>query len=555
MPVTSSSVARPTASLVFAIAAACGIADGPPLVSDRDLAAAAAQDSLWLSYGRDLGNTRFAPSARLTRSSLRLLRPRWEHRRDWQQGVIHSTPLVFGGMLFYTGYGNIVLAVDAYTGRERWRYQYVPDSSVYRSLCCGAVNRGLAAHDSTLYLATIDARLVALDARSGAVRWMREVAPLGQGYSMTLAPLVVNGRVIVGVSGGEFGVRGFVDAYDARTGERRWRFWTVPSPEQGGWWGSWATTTIGGSPLPRDIAREKADSARYADAWRHGGGGVWTTPAYDRATGLLFFGTGNPSPPYDGSIRPGDNLYTSAIVAVHASDGTLAWYRQIVPHDLWDFDAASPPVLLDVRTPAGVVPAVAHAGKTGRVYVLDRRSGRLLARSAPLVPVGAIYDAPSADTTEMAPGIWGGVHWSPAAYSPRTGLLYVRAMHNPVRIVRQPAGPHRAGARWDGGEVISEPSDSAWSVMSAVDPSSGRIVWSRRTPGPQFGGGVLVTGADLVFFADQLGALHALDARTGDELWTTQTNKYVSAAPIIYSLGGRDYLALPTMGGLIVYSP
>jgi glucose dehydrogenase len=377
------SVVRLTASLVCASAAACEIADAPPFVSERALATAATQDSLWLSYGRDLGNTRFAPSARLTRESLHLLHPQWEHRRDWQQGVIHSTPLAFGGMLFYTGYGNIVLAVDARTGRERWRHQYVPDASVYPALCCGAVNRGLAVHDSTLYLATIDARLVALDVRSGAVRWRREVAPLGQGYSMTLAPLV-DGHVVVGVSGGEFGVRGFVDAYDARTGERRWRFWTVPSPEQGGWWGSWATTTIGGSPLPRDIAREQADSARYADAWQHGGGGVWTTPAYDTATGLLFFGTGNPS---------------------------------------------------------------------------------------------------------------------------------------------------------------------------AVDPSSGRIVWSRRTPGPQFGGGVLVTGADLVFFADQVGELHALDARTGDALWKVQTNQYVSAAPVLYTIEGRDYLALPTMGELIVYSP
>ena len=212
------------------------------------------------------------------------------------------------------------------------------------------------------------------------------IADPDSGYSITMAPLAVEGLVVVGVSGSEFGIRGFLDAYDTRTGERRWRFWTIPSPAEGGWWGSWVTTTPDGDPLDRDIAREKRDSARYAESWRHGGGGLWVTPSYDPALRTLYIGTGNPAPMYNGRTRPGDNLYTGAIVALDVDRGTRKWHYQIAPHDEADRDMAAPIVLFDRVDGDSVVPALAQANKTGWVYVLHRRTGRQLLRSEALVP-------------------------------------------------------------------------------------------------------------------------------------------------------------------------
>ena len=253
----------------------------------------------------------------------------------------------------------------------------------------------MALYGDKVYVGTLDAHLVALDRRTGKMVWDRKVenAEPKEGYSFTMAPLAAGGKIIIGTSGGEFGIRGFVDAYDPETGRRLWRFYTIPSPEEGGWWGRLPLTTPEGNPLPRDTAQERRDSAAYADTWKRGGGPVWTTPAYDPALGLIFFGIGNPSG-VDGRIPPGDNLYTSSLAALDLASGKLRWYYQMVPHDEWDYDPASPPVLLDVPHGGATIPAVAQAGKTGWVYILDRRTGKLLRRSEPFVPQEHIFTAP-----------------------------------------------------------------------------------------------------------------------------------------------------------------
>jgi alcohol dehydrogenase (cytochrome c) len=231
-----------------------------------------------------------------------------------------------------------------------------------------------------------------------------------EGYSFTMAPLAADGKIIVGVSGGEFGIRGFVDAYDPRTGKRLWRFWTIPSPEEGGWYGNWSRTTPDGETLPRDIGREKRDSARFVDAWRKGGGSVYSTPAYDPGLRLLYVATGNPSA-VNGEIPPGDNLHTTSLLALDIATGALKWHYQMLPHNVWDFDAASPPVLFDVPAGDSTIPAVGHAGKTGWVYLLDRRTGRQIRRSDAFVPLENVFPTPSRQGTRSSPGTRGGANW------------------------------------------------------------------------------------------------------------------------------------------------
>jgi alcohol dehydrogenase (cytochrome c) len=529
-------------------------------VSDSTLAVAAADSTEWLVNGRTWDNARFAPAAQLTPANVAGLTPLWRHSSapDGDSSAqskarlrVHiSTPIVSDGVLYYTAAGNIAMAVDARTGEELWRYAH---DVGWTAICCNTVNRGLAAWEDRLFMATLDAELVALSSRNGRVLWTTTVADPREGYSHTMAPLVVDGMVIVGASGGEFGARGFVDSYDAETGRRLWRFWTVPSPDEGGWWGRWVTRTPDGDSLPRVIERERADSARYAEAWRRGGGGVWTTPAYDPELGLIFFGTGNPAPVLDGGSRPGDNLYTSSLVALDPHTGTMRWYYQLVPHDLWDFDAASAPILLDVKRGGQTVPALAHASKAGWLYVLDRRTGKRLIRSEPLVPQHNLFAAPTPEGTRSAPSGYGGTNWSPIAYSPRTGLVYVVAMHDEMTFVLDPAPYRGDGVRYLGGSMVGGPDSAKWGVVQAVDPATGTIRWTARWPHPLHQSGTLATGGDLVFFGEPEGELVALDARTGSRLWSHRVAAKLQAPPISYMLDGRQYVAVVSPDGVVAF--
>jgi PQQ-dependent dehydrogenase (methanol/ethanol family) len=520
-------------------------------VTEARLRSADSAGGGWISYGRDYGNRRYAPLARITRDNVTRLRAVWHYDPRGSSGRIESTPLVADGMMIYTDRDNLVIALDARTGHRIWHYRPKLGPA---ALCCGLVNRGVALAGDKVYLATLDARLVALDRRTGTLRWEQPVARPDQGYSFTMAPLAAAGRIIVGASGGEFGIRGFVDAYDPETGARIWRFWTVPSPEEGGWWGRWRTETPHGERLPRDIAREKRDSARFADAWQRGGGPVYSTPAYDPELGLVLFGTGNPST-VNGTTPPGDNLYTTSLVALDAGTGALRWYYQMVPHNQWDYDAAGPAVLFDVTRGDSVIPAVAHAGKTGWVYVLDRRTGAPLYRSDPFIPLENIFPAATLRGVRTSPATRGGSNWPPPAYSPRTGLLYVLGSYIPMLFVidsaaakRQPGEETQAYAAF---RKIED--DGRFGTVTAIDGNSGRIRGQKKVKDNMMYGGALATAGDLVFFGETDGTLNAVDARTGETLWRQQVGASISAPPIAYELDGEQRLAVSTRDGITVF--
>jgi alcohol dehydrogenase (cytochrome c) len=556
-----------TVALGFFLRGRDGGPVGLPLrpVTEQRLSAADTSGE-WLSYGRDRHNLRYAPFEQINRQTVGRL------KLLWHEGGIHlfksylrneSTPVVADGMLLYTDPGirtgepgNHVTAVNARTGRKLWTWYHRTTGG---ALCCGLINRGVALLGDKVYVGTLDGHLVALDRASGREVWNRQVegAEPSEGYSFTMAPLAAGGKIIIGTSGGEFRIAGFVDAYDPETGQRQWRFHTVRSPAEGGWWGQWVMTTPDGDPLPRDTAQERRDSASYPDEWQRGGGPVWTTPAYDEALGLVIFGIGNPSP-VEGRTPPGDNLYTSSIAAVEVATGKLRWYYQTVPHNVWDYDPASPPILMDIAQGRDTVPAVAEAGKTGWVYILDRRTGRRLRRSEPFVPLERIFAGPTADGVRISPGTHGGSNWPSASFSPRTGAMYVVGSYFPMLYRVDSVSSALADARVPGPDrhrfgVFSEiKGDGRYGLVSAVDVATGRIRWQHKVEDPLVFGGTLATAGGLVFFSEG-GAIHALDEGTGASVWRHQLGKGTLGPVISFMLDGQQRLAVASARGVSVF--
>jgi alcohol dehydrogenase (cytochrome c) len=507
-------------------------------------AAQAPRDADWPSYGRDYTNQRYSALAQITAANVdRLVLRRAFQTGTERMGALIASPIVHDGTMYLTTPYNQVIAWDLRSGRERWRYEHKLGSFLP---CCGPTNRGAAVGHGLVFMATLDAHLVALDAVTGDLRWDVEDAAADSAYSFTIAPLVVGTLVIVGSSGAEYATRGRVTAYDARTGERRWRWYAVPSPEDGGWWGAWRRTTSAGDSLPRDIERERADSGRYAESWRIGGGSVWTTPAYDPALGLLYLGTGNPVPEYDATVRPGDNLYTVSAVALEAATGRLRWYHQFIPHDIWDYDQANPMVLVAPRGRK----LVAHAGKEGWAYLLDARTGALVRRTDPLVPQRNLYVPPSPEGVWRSPGAAGGASWPPSAWSPRTGLLYIPVVHVPMLFKSFPQEPEAGKDYRRGNEAEVAPPDSTWGALSAVDLATGRVRWEHRAAPMGEGaiGGALATAGGLVFAGDQGGWFHAFDAATGRVLWEFYCGAGVNAPPVTFTLDGEQFVAVAAGG-------
>jgi alcohol dehydrogenase (cytochrome c) len=480
--------------------------------ADAAIRRAMADSTAWPSYGRDYTNRRFSPLAQITPATAARLRAVWSYRTGIPH-VFETSPLVVGGTMYLSTPLNHAIALDAATGRKRWEYIHKLGTTVH---CCGPNNRGLAVYGGRVYMGTLDAKLVALDAATGEQVWEKQIADNTKGYALNGPVVAADGKVIVGTSGAEYGIRGFVAAFDAASGDEVWRFYTIPSPDQGGWWGKWAETDPFGTPLHRNIAQEKADSARYADAWQRGGGSVWQAPAVDTALGLVIFTVGNPSPDLDGSIRPGDNLYTNSIVALNLRDGKLRWYSQTIPHDVWDLDAASPVVLVDVPGPGGKrVPAVAHAGKTGWVYVVDRATGKPIRRSDAFVPQTNMFAQPTEKGVRMLPGANGGSEWSPTAYSPETGYLYVLGLHQPM-LYKARSEPHRPPAMWLGGAFVGT-GEPQYGLFSAVNLATGKIAWQKRVKDPMIGG-ALATAGGVVFTGTKDQQFLAFDARSGKQL-------------------------------------
>ncbi|HTL95936.1 MAG TPA: PQQ-binding-like beta-propeller repeat protein [Gemmatimonadaceae bacterium] len=505
----------------------------------------------WPAYGRDYSNQRWSTLASINTKNVTQLRPVWVHH----SGIPHASetnPIVIDSVMYFTTALNNVFAVDARSGKTLWHYAY-PYAGHTVVDCCSTNNKGVAVYGGRVFMATIDARLVALDASNGHPIWTVQVGDNEAGYHMTGAPTVVDGLVITGVSGGEQGCRCYVDAYDAGDGHRVWRWYTVPSPAEGGWWGKWRAADDWGMSFARDLPSEHADSAKYADAWRHGGAPMWQHPAYDPETGLLFLDIGNPAPDIDASVRPGDNLYSDCIVALDMKTGKLRWYFQEISHDVWDYDATTPPVLVDVADSSGhTTKAVAEAGKDGYVYVLDRATGAPIRKSAPFVPFLNYMVRPDTAGVVVNPGPLGGSDWSPTAYSPQTGYLYVDGNYLPHKYWMQHMNL-KEPAQWWGGTVEAKPSGT-YGVFSAVDLKTGNVAWKDSVSKPIISG-VLATAGGVVFTGSSDKQLIAYDAHSGRKLWSWKTDAAVNAPPITYEVNGKQYVAVAVTGSQTLDTP
>src|SRR2546426_554717 len=457
-------------------------------VTDQMLANAPADAKNWLSYGKDYSNTRYTTSKKVNAQNVGTLVPRWVYQTGGPIGSFETTPLVVDGVMYLTTPFNHAMALDARTGKPLWRYEHKQGADPI--ICCGPNNRGLAAAYGRVYMATLDAHLVALDQKTGKVVWDVQVDDPTAGYSLTIAPLAYKGMIIVGNSGAEYGVRGFVDAYNATDGKRVWRFWTIPDT---GWEGTWSPTTPEGEKLNRDLDKEKADFAKDPDAWKGGGGSTWMTPAVDPATDTLFIMVGNPSPDLDGSVRPGDNLYTESMVALDVKTGSYKWHYQYVPHDVWDLDAVSPAVLFETMAGGRRVKVVGHAGKTGWFYIHDRATGKLIRRSQAFVPQDNMFAQPTDTGVRMLPGANGGSEWSPVAYSPDTQMVYVLGLHQPMNYITH-AAPFDRGKLWLGSAFVAIPTEEQWGTFTAIDVNTGKIAWQNKLPDPLIGGAPATAG-------------------------------------------------------------
>jgi len=518
-------------------------------VSDQMLVGADAAAENWPIHGGAYNNQRYSSLTQINRENVADLVPVW----IYQTGIPESfatTPIVVDNTMYLTTPESHVIALNASTGERLW--EFVPELE-RTMLCCGPDNRGVAVLDDKVFVATLDARLIALNNRTGEVVWETQVADPDDGYSETMAPLAFRGKVVVGVDGGEYGIRGFVAAFDARTGKEVWRWYTIPAPGDsgGGWWGQWQPTDPYGTSLGRDILFEQEvhGEGRRSEAWKRGGGAVSTTPAYDPATNTLYVVVENPAPALDGAVRPGDNLYTGSIVALDGDTGRMRWYFQYLPHDVWDLSGGAPPILIH----DGARKVVAHAGRTGWLYVVDAASGRPILRSDNFVPQANLFSHPTSEGTRILPGANGGADWSPAAFSPRTGLVYVTALHQPM-IYTRAFQPREDGRLWLGGRFLHVPEEPQSGILSAIDPRSGEIRWQRQLPAPT-SGGVLVTAGDLVFVGQATGTFDAFDAETGQLLWQFRAGAGVNGSPITYMAGGVQYVAVPAGGNYQLDTP
>mgnify|MGYP003875102047 CR=1 FL=1 len=520
------------------------------LLAAGTLVAQAPAGATWTTYGGNDWNMRYSGLTKINATNVKSLVPRMIFQTGIARlGSFENTPIVEAGVMYVTTPYNTAIAYDLKTRKELWRYEHKLGTTIY---CCGPNNRGVAVHGPHVYMGTLDARLVALDKKSGSVVWDIEVADPAFGYSITHAPLVVGNTVIVGVSGGEYGIRGHVTAYDAVTGKQVWRWYSIPAPKgdptfddkaPNGWWGTWPGTTPDGANLNRNVAKEKADSAKYADAWTRGGGGVWMTPAYDAESGQIFVAVGNPSPDLDGSQRPGDNLYTDCVVAIDAKTGRTKWYYQTVPHDVWDLDAVSPPVV----TRVGSQKVVVHAGKTGWIYVLDAMTGKLVRRSDAFVPQENMFALPTGGQgTRMLPGANGGAEWSPISIDPTLNYAYVAALHQPMWY-RTNYAPWEKGRLWLGSAFVAIPGEEQYGLLSAVDLKTGKIAWQKKVPQPMMGG-TLSTAGGLTFTGEGNGNFNAYDSKTGALLWQFNAGAGCNAAPMSFEMDGEQFVAVACGG-------
>ena len=514
-----------------------GRGEGP--VDDQALRDAPSNPAAWLHFGGNYAGWRHSPISRLTPDSVGDLKLAWMAQTG-VPGQLETSPVVHDGILYLTSARNRLLALDATTGALHWRYDHPLPNDL--KICCGPANRGVAIAGDVVMMATLDAKLVALGRKTGEIAWEATIDDHALGFSATSAPLVVGELAVIGIGGGEYGIRGYFDAYDIGTGERRWRHYTVPT------------------------AGEPGVETWAADSYLNGGGATWSTGAYDPDTDTLFWTSGNPGPDWNGDVRLGDNLYTDSVLALDPSTGERKWHFQFTQHDVWDYDGNSEIWLVDATIDGRQVPVLAQANRNGYLYLLDRRDGRFLRATqyADQVNWGTV-DAtgraqvdpakmPSENPEErVCPGLAGGNNAAYAgAVNPELGLAFVPVIES-CMMFRKADAVLRPGIPYFGGAPI--PVDniggSAYGHLSAIDLSTGETRWQYRDPNPMMAG-VLSTAGGLVITGNAAGEILGFDARTGDEVWRLHTGSGIRSHPIAYELDGTVYLAVGTGGGGVV---
>ena len=511
-------------------------------VSQAQLNAADKDGNNFLHSNANYANSRYYAAKQITTANVASLRPAFTFQTEVLESM-ETAPVVVDGTMYITTSYNHVYAIDPVTGKQKWHYKH--KMGPVTTYCCGPNNRGVAISGGHVFMGTLDAKLVALDAKTGKLVWDTQIADPELGYSETMAPVAVNGRILIGTNGGEYGIRGFVKSFDAKDGTLQWTFYTIPDK---GHEGVWAVNDASGRNMHRDIAAEKEQLAKHGgDFYKTLGGGVWMTPAVDLETNTAFFVVGNPSPDLYGAERPGDNLYTDSIVAVDLNTGKYKWHYQYVAHDVWDVDAVSPVILTEAKGKDGKMVKVAiHGGKTGFVYVHDRATGELIRLSEPMVPIDGMWTLPTKEGAKMMLGANGGVEWSPMAINPETRLVYAANLLQPMTYHVE-ASKYPGGKLWLGGAFKTIPSEKQSGRLSAVNLDTGKVAWKFDTDEPLIGG-VLATAGGLVFNGEANGLFRAFDAKNGKKLWEYQTGAGVNAPPVSYTVGGKQYIAVAAGG-------
>jgi len=512
------------------------------VVTQDMLDRAAGDANNFLHTNGNYAQTRYYPSSQINKNNVKNLRPAWIFQTEIVESM-ETSPLIVNGIMYATTSFNHVYALNAATGEQIWHYKH--KMGPITTYCCGPNNRGVAAYGDKVYMGTLDAKLVALDAKSGKVVWETQIADAELGYSETMAPTAVNGKILIGTNGGEYGIRGFVKAFDSETGNLLWTFHTTPEDSTG----NWTTHDATGRDMHRDINAEKAALEKLGDPYKTLGGGVWQNPAYDPESNRIFFVAGNPSPDLDGSIRPGDNLYTNSLVSVDLDSGEYVCHFQYIAHDVWDLDAVSPPILIDVKDKDGnMVPGILHGGKTGHVYVHNRKDCSLIRFSEAMVPQEDMWVLPTKDGQRMLPGANGGVEWSPMTTDTNLGLVYAINLHQPMTYHVE-STPYPEGKLWLGGAFKVIATEEQWGNVSAVDYNTGKIRWKVKTRQPMIGG-IMATAGGVVFTGEGNGLFKALDSATGNMLWKFQAGAGVNAPPVSYTVDGKQYIAVAAGGNV-----
>ena len=538
---TLQKVTRLTVALgLFAMAAPVFAQSAAPSFSPvtwERLLNAADEPENWLMYSGTLDSQRFSRLDQVNRDTVGNLELKWAYQIP-QLDRAETVPVVVDGVMFITEAPSNVVAVDAATGRQYWRYDHpLPDDL---RICCGRNNRGVAILGDTLYMSTLDAKLAAIDAKTGNLLWASEAADYRSGYSKTAAPLIVKDQVVTGIAGGEFGIRGFLDSYDPENGERLWRTDTIPGPDH-------------------------PDNRTWAgDSWRTGGSPTWITGAYDPDLDMIYWGTGNPGPDWNGDVRMGDNLYSDSALALSGDGGGMEWYFQFTPHDVHDWDAIQVPILADLEIEGEERKVMMWANRNAFFYVIDRETGEFI-HGKPFAkmtwaepeldsngrPIRIPNMEPTPEGVLVSPPVGGGTNWFSPAYSPKTELFYVQAFDGEAIYFKRDEDYVEGDRYTGGGQQYNLPMDEYQSSIRAIDPKTGDVAWDYWIQ-PRSTAGVMTTAGDLVFSGTIDGYFFALDAESGEELWHMNVGSRVHAAPMSYAVNGQQYVTIAA--GNVVYT-